>query len=211
MDDELRDLIEALDRKLGTDEDLKGGTSGGYNGLDLCCGVSDLGWFLVLAKLKLILRLLKHPKFGLKEIKREIKEIEQNMCPTPPGPVTGPLSTGPFFVRTGENNAINVKVQNIGTEPIDATVTLWNIGVCPIQPVDSEVLLAIGDGCCAQDVVLTAPAGNFEVVICPDPADATIRAFVSVHSGNSANSAFEYVIKASEMLTPGCELCQQPG
>jgi hypothetical protein len=44
--------------------------------------------------------------------------------------------------------------------------------------------------------------------ICTATPDARIRAFVSVHSGNSANSAFEYVIKASEMLPLVCPFCE---
>ena len=155
--------------------------------------------------LRKILWLLCNKKFGLREIKREIREIEKKLDGDPP---SGPLSTGPFFVRTGVNNAINVKVQNTGDEPIDAVVRLFNLDTCPPTLIGSETLLAIPGGCCARDAVVTAPAGNMEVVICPDPEDATIRAFVSVHAGAAVTSAFEYVFRASEMIAPACELCE---
>lgn len=153
--------------------------------------------------LKLILCLLTNKKFGLKEIKCEIKDIERKLD----GTVGGSLSTGPFFVRSGQNNAINVKVQNVGEDPIDAVVRLFDMFQCPPVLVDEETLSDIGGGCCAQNAVLTANAGDFEVVICPDPADATIRAFVSVHSGNAPTAAIDYVIKASEMLPVVCDFC----
>lgn len=176
----------------------------------LCQESSNCTWKL----LKQIVCLLTNRKFGLRQIKCEIKEIERKLdelvCNgNGGGKVGGPLSTGPIFVRAGQNNAINVKVQNIGEEPIDAVVKLFNIAACPPSPalIDEETLLNIGGGCCAQDTVLTAPAGNLEVVICPDPADAAIRAFVSVHSGNAPTSEFEYVIRASEMLPATCDFC----
>lgn len=100
-----------------------------------------------------------------------------------------------------------MKVQNVGDAPINAEIRLFNIGVCPPALVDSETLTNIGS-CCAQDAVVTANAGNFEVVVCPTPANARIRVFVSVHSGNAATSAFEYVIKASEMLPLVCPFCE---
>lgn len=165
----------------------------------------DPEWFCAWWKLKAIWCLLANKRFGLKEIKREIKEIEEKLDRTVP--VAGALSTGPFLVRAGENNAINVKVQNIGQTPIDATVLLVNVGNCPPQVVDSETLSAIGGGCCTENAVLTASAGDFEVIICPNPINAPIRAFVSVHSGNSVTSAFEYVIRASEMIAPACDFC----
>jgi hypothetical protein len=123
------------------------------------------------------------------------------------GGITGPISTGPFFIRTGENNAINVKVQNTGTDPVDVAVRLYDLDECPPEIIDDDFFTLQG-GCCVDDAVLTAPAGNFEVVICPEPLTASLRAFVSVHSGNSTNSAFEYVIKAAEMLPVACSLCQ---
>ena len=170
-----------------------------------CGGDTDIIWLLVLRQLRAIQCLLKHRKFGLKEIKREIKDIEDNMNGN--GELIGPQTTGPIFIRAGQNNAINVKVQNVGEDPISAEIRLFNIGVCPPVQADSETLTDIGP-CCAQDAVVTANAGDFEVVVCPTPADATIRVFVSVHSGNAATSAFEYVIKASEMLPLVCPFCE---
>ncbi len=165
--------------------------------------------------LKRIWCILTNKKFGLKEIKCEIMEIERKLdqlvCNgnnNGDGAVGGPISTGPFFVRTGQNNAINVKVQNIGDEPIDVIVRLFDIGKCPPVLTDEETLTAIGGGCCAQDAVLTAPAGNMEVAVCPNPANAAIRAFVSLHSGNAPTSEFEYVFRASEMLPVACGLCE---
>ncbi|MGI6131139.1 MAG: hypothetical protein ACOYES_04640 [Bacillota bacterium] len=117
------------------------------------------------------------------------------------------MSTGPFFVRVGQNNAINVKVQNTAGAPIDADVKLIGLD-CPVtNPLQTVALTNIPGGCCARDAVLTADAGNFEVVVCPDPANAPVRVFVSVHSGNATTSAIEYVICAEEMLAPACSLC----
>jgi hypothetical protein len=129
-------------------------------------------------------------------------------CPPCGGPpATGPVSTGPFFVRTGQNNAINVKVQNTSGAPIGAAVKLIGLD-CPVtNPLDTITLADIPGGCCVKDAVLRAGAGNFEVVVCPDPANAPIRVFVSVHSGGAATSAIEYVIRAEEMLAPACSLC----
>ena len=129
-------------------------------------------------------------------------------CPSNGGPpATGPVSTGPFFVRAGQNNAINVKVQNTSSTPIDADVKLIGLD-CPVtNPIQTRTLTGIAGGCCARDAVLTASAGNFEVVVCPDPANAPIRVFVSVHSGNATTSAFEYVFRAAEMLAPACSRC----
>jgi hypothetical protein len=155
--------------------------------------------------LRKILWLLCNKKFGLKEIKREIRDIEKKLDGKP---TAGPLTTGPFFVRAGMNNALNVKVQNTGAAPIDVVVRLFSLDTCPPSEIDSETLLQIPGGCCARDAVVTAPAGNFEVVICPSPATATIRAFVSLHSGAATTSAFEYVFRASEMLPVVCELCE---
>ena len=162
----------------------------------------------MLTKLQAILCLLKHRRYGLKEIKREIKEIEENMNGNGDGDgIVGSQSTGPIFIRTGQNNAINVKVQNVGEEPVAVHVRLVDIGACPPAVIETQTLGDIGS-CCSKDAVLTAPAGDFEVVICTVTPDARIRAFVSVHSGNSANSAFEYVIKASEMLPLVCPFCE---
>ena len=109
--------------------------------------------------------------------------------------MTGPVSTGPFFVRTGQNNAINVKVQNTSNTPIDARVILIGLECPANNPLQAVTLTNIPGGCCADDAVVTAGAGNFEVVVCPDPADAPIRVFVSVHSGNAPTSNIEYVIR----------------
>ncbi|MEA4883941.1 MAG: hypothetical protein VB144_09880 [Clostridia bacterium] len=136
----------------------------------------------------------------------------QEHNPTPPDggpPSTGPLTTGPFFVRTGQNNAINVKVQNTGNTPIDADVKLFSLDCPACNPVDSRRLANIAGGCCVKDAALSANAGNFEAVVCPIPANAPIRAFVSVHSGNAVTSSIEYTIKAAEMLSPVCSFCQE--
>lgn len=129
-------------------------------------------------------------------------------CPSDGGPpATGPVSTGPFLVRTGQNNAINVKVQNTSSAPIGAAVKLIGLD-CPVMnPLDTITLADIPGRCCVKDAVLRANAGNFEVVVCPDPADAPIRVFVSVHSGGATTSAIEYVIRAEEMLAPACSFC----
>ncbi|MGI6132774.1 MAG: hypothetical protein ACOYES_13045 [Bacillota bacterium] len=138
----------------------------------------------------------------------EVGAREVDGCPPCGGPpATGPVSTGPFFVRAGQKNAINVKVQNTSSTSINADVRLLGLD-CPVtNPLQTKTLTGIPGGCCARDAVLTADAGNFEVVVCPDPADAPIRVFVSVHSGNAATSAIEYVIRAEEMLAPACGLC----
>lgn len=166
---------------------------------------------LILKKISLILALLLNRFFGLREIKKEIKDIEKKLDdivpPTPPAQ-GGALTTGPFLVRTGENNFINVKVQNTGEETIRVDVFLYDLEECPPEVVAGGTLTELEGGCCVQEVGVVASAGNFELVICPDPEDAPIRAFVSVHSGNSVTSAIEYVFRAAELLPVACELCE---
>lgn len=158
-------------------------------------------------KLSLILSLLTDRRFGLCEIKREVKEIEKNMGNgNGDGDLSGPITTGPFFIRTGQNNAINVLVQNLGEAAIDVEVKLVAIGACPVFVEDNASLENIGS-CCTRNAVLTASAGNWEVVVCPTPGTARVRAFVSVHSGNAVTSAFEYVFRAAEMLPAACSFC----
>jgi hypothetical protein len=213
VDRDHKELLMSILRELiGDDEATKGHK--GYRSpcepdeeFDVCCGDRESLWFQVLLKLQAILCLLRNRRFGLREIKREVKAIEENMNGGNGNGIAGAQSTGPIFVRTGQNNAINVKVQNVGDAPATALVRLINIGVDPPQVTASTVLTNIAP-CTAQDGVVTAPAGDFEVVVCPSPVDATVRVFVSVHSGNAATSAFEYVIKASEMLPLVCPFCE---
>ncbi len=170
-----------------------------------CCGQILC---MILSKLKFIICLLTNRWFGLKEIKKEIKDIEcklDNMVPPTQG---GAITTGPFLVRAGENNLINVKVQNTGEETIRVDVFLYDVEECPPEVVGGGTLAELEGGCCVQEVSVVASAGNFEVVVCPDPAGAPIRAFVSVHSGNAVTSAIEYVFRVSEMLPAACGLCE---
>lgn len=160
----------------------------------------------VLEELEEIEGLLEDPKTGLAEIKREVRDIEEKLDSL--AAVKGPLSTGPFFIRSGENNAVNVVVQNVGKCPTDVKVRLFDLGCCPPKEVDSACLDCI-KRCCTETAVLTASAGVFEVVCCPKDEKAPLRAFVSVHSGNSPNSNIEYVIKAEEMLPLVCPFCKK--
>lgn len=181
-------------------------------GLEVGCGNdADLIWLLVLRQLRAIQCLLRSREFGLREIKCEVKHIEDCLegCDGGGGgsEIVGPQTTGPIFVRSGQNNAINVKVQNTGEAAVDAEVRLFDTGACPPVQIDSVTLTAIGS-CCTQDAVVTADAGDFEVVVCPTPADAAIRVFVSVHSGNAVTSAIDYVVRASEMLPLVCPFCE---
>ena len=160
----------------------------------------------LLRKLNMILALLTNRCFGLCEIKKEVKEIEENTENGNGGIVSGPITTGPFFIRTGQNNAVNVLVQNLEDSLIDVEVKLVGIGACPVLALDNASLEDI-DSCCTEDATLTAAAGNWEVVVCPTPEPARVRAFVSVHGGNAATSAIEYVFRASEMLPATCAFC----
>lgn len=154
----------------------------------------------VLGRVEALEELLDNHGDGLEELKDEVRGIEKALC-VPAN--RGALSTGPFFVRAGAANAVNVKIQNVSRLPVDVVARVFDIGVCPPVEVDSETVISIGR-CCTQDVVFTVPAGDFEVVISPRSAGAQIRAFVSVHSGAATTSAFEYVIKAAEMLPVAC-------
>lgn len=156
-------------------------------------------------KLNLILGLLTNPCFGLCEIKREVREIEDNMG-NGDNVISGPITTGPFFVRAGQNNAINVLVQNLEEGNIDVEVKLINLEACP-PFAQGNVSIEDFESCCTEQVGFTVPAGNWEVVVCPTPETARVRAFVSVHGGNAVTSAFEYVIRASEMLPAACSFC----
>lgn len=127
-------------------------------------------------------------------------------CPDVNPPVTGSLSSGPFFARTN-SQAINVKVQNPGPAPVTVTVLLISLD-CPVEnPVDTETI-TIPAGCCAEDAVFVVDSGNFEVVICAPTPDTPLRAFLSVHSGASTNANIEYVIPAADFLAPACNFCE---
>ncbi len=129
----------------------------------------------------MILSLLTNRKFGLCEIKREVKEIGKNMD-NGNGDQRGAITTGPLFIRTGQNNAINVLVQNLEEAEIDVEVKLVNLGSCPVFVEDNASLENI-DSCCTEDTVLTAAAGRWEVLVCPTPATAKserLSAFTAV-------------------------------
>lgn len=210
MSSDVGRVIEAVLEEMGVNDDRVMELINELIGIRLpsgCC-VED-AFLLILVKLKVILCLLKNEEFGLEEIKREIQDIEDKLD-SGQTPRAGAITTGPFFVRTGSNNAIAVRVQNTGADPIDVDVRLFNIGACPPALQDSASLTDIGGVCCAKSAVLQAPAGSFEAVFCPDPATASIRAFVSLHNGAAANAQFEYVIKAGEMLPSACSLCEPP-
>lgn len=160
----------------------------------------------LLCKLNMILALLTNRHFGLCEIKKEVKEIEENMGNGNDCIVGGGITTGPFFIRSGQNNAINVKVQNLEDSPIDVEVKLLSLECCPAVVIDNASLEDL-ESCCTEDAVLTAGAGNWEVTVCPTPATAAVRAFVSVHSGNAVTSAIECVFRAAEMLPDVCSFC----
>ena len=165
-----------------------------------------LGYCKVLEELEEIEGLLEDPRYGLAEIKREIRDIEEALSDLLTD--KGPLSTGPFYVRAGEANAINVLVQNVGKCPIDVKVRLFDLEACPPEEIDCESLECI-ERCTAEAAVLTAPEGIFEVVVCPKSDKASVRAFVSVHSGDAPNSSIEYTIKAEEMLPVVCPFCKK--
>ncbi len=166
---------------------------------------------IILNKLKLIIAILLNRCFGLPEIKCEIREIEEKLDNlVPPSSQGGAITTGPFLVRTGENNAIGVKIQNAGDATISVTALLYDVGECPPELVSQVGVADLEAGCTAQDITLTADAGDWEVVLCPSPADARIRGFVSVHSGNAVTSAIEYVFRAAEMLPAAAAQCELP-
>ncbi|HHX29518.1 MAG: hypothetical protein ACOX5Q_08925 [Bacillota bacterium] len=160
----------------------------------------------VLEKIENIQDLLKSPRFGLREIKEEIKDIEDALDNLLPG--KGPLSTGPINIHNGPDRAIKVSVQNVGKGCIDAVVRLFDIECCPPRQVDCKVLRNIGR-CCAEDTVLCAHEGIFEVVICPKPDKAPIRAFATVHCGGSSNSDIDLVFRATDFLPVVCPFCKK--
>jgi hypothetical protein len=153
-----------------------------------------------------VLDLLEDPRFGLREIKDEVKDIERALGALTP--VKGPLSTGPFFIPCGQKVAVTANVQNVGRGCIDVEVKLFDIECCPPKEVDCKLLRDIGR-CCAEDAVLCASEGIFEVVFCPKPDHAAIRAFVAVHEGHSSDSEAEYVIMAADMLPVVCPFCKK--
>ena len=166
----------------------------------------------VLEKVKNIEDLLKSPRFGLREIKEEVKDIEDALDNLLPG--KGPLSTGPFNIMDGPV-AIKVSVQNVGKGCIDAVVRLFDIECCPPRQVDCKVLRNIGRSC-AEDTVLCANEGIFEVVICPKPDKAPIRGFVTVKrvvqanpGPNAANLHAELVFRAADLLPVVCPFCKK--
>ncbi|HHY45488.1 MAG TPA: hypothetical protein GX512_07255 [Firmicutes bacterium] len=163
----------------------------------------------VLETVENILDLLKNPRFGLKEIKDEVKDIEEavgNLVP-----VKGPLSTGPFSVTIPSK--IKVSVQNVGSKGcVDAVVRLFDIECCPPKQIDCKVLRNIGR-CCAEDTWLAAPEGArvLEVVICPKPDKASIRGFVTVQpmAVNASNPDALLNFRACDLLPVVCPFCKK--
>ncbi|MGE5580727.1 MAG: hypothetical protein ACM3WU_11915 [Bacillota bacterium] len=159
----------------------------------------------VLEALEDILDLLENRKFGLAEIKDEIKDIEDALKDRKD---KGPISSGPFLLLH-DNNAATVAVQNLDKCPIDVEVKLFDIQCCPPKEIDSKCLKCIGR-CCAEAAVLCAPEdGIFEVVCCPDPEKSAIRAFASVHSGGGCSPDTDLVIPAADFLPLVCPFCKK--
>ena len=151
--------------------------------------------------------LLEDRKFGLAEIKREIRDIEDALKDRVKD--KGPLSTGPFVVEGDhKDRAVTVAVQNLDKCPIDVEVKIFDLECCPPKEVDCKLLKDIGR-CCAEAAVFCVCEGIFEVVCCPDPEKSEIRAFVSVHSDDCHDSDVEFVIKAEEMLPLVCPFCKK--
>lgn len=159
----------------------------------------------VLEKVDSILDLLKSPRFGLKEIKDEVRDIEEAVSNLTP--VKGPLTTGPLAL-TGPAS-IQVSVQNTGRGCVDAVVRVFDVGCCPPKQVDRAVLRNIGR-CCAEQAVVTAPSGIFEVAVCPKPDRAAIRAFVTVQplvNGTVTDSPLRY--RTCDLLPLVCPFCKK--
>jgi len=160
----------------------------------------------VLEELEEIEGLLEDPKTGLAEIKREIREIEAILGET--SKVKGALTTGPLFIPEEGQHAVTVVVENLGRCPIDVKVKLLKLECCPPTEVDCEELECI-KRCCAETAVLCAEEGAFEVVCCPEPPNASIRAFVAVHEDASPCSEAEFVVTAADMLPLTCPFCKK--
>jgi len=157
----------------------------------------------VLEALEDIKDLLESPKFGLAEIKDEVRDIEDALK------MKGPITSGPFLLLQ-DNNAVTVCVQNLDRCPINVEVKLFDIQCCPPKEIDSKCLKCIGR-CCAEAAVLCAPReGIFEVVCCPDPEKSALRASASVQNravNGPSNSGL--VIPANDFLPLTCPFCKK--
>ena len=160
----------------------------------------------ILEELEEIEGLLENPKTGLAEIKREVRDIEEQLKEM--GAVKGALTTGPLSVREKGEHAVTVLVQNVGRCPVDVKVRLFDLECCPAKEVDSAELECIKH-CCAKTATLHTEEGAFEVVCCPEPENATLRAFVTVHEDCSPCSEAEFVVLAAEMLPLVCPFCKK--
>ncbi len=160
----------------------------------------------ILCELEEIAGLLEDPKSGLAEIKSEVRNIEERVATLSTG--KGPLTTGPLYIPSQGTSAISVVVQNLDRCPANVEVRVLSLECCPPVQVCSADLRCIGR-CCSESVTLTATEGLYEVVCCPDPEKASIRAFVSVHEGSSPSSPVAYAVTAAEMLPLECPFCKK--
>jgi len=160
----------------------------------------------VLEALEDIQDLLESPKFGLAEIKDEVRGIEEALKSLAKN--KGSITSGPLLLPQG-NNAVTVCVQNLDRYPIDVEVKLFDIQCCPPREIDCKRLRCVGR-CCAEAAVLCAPEdGIFEVVCCPDPQKSSIRAFANVHSGAVNGLTAGLVVPAIDFLPLTCPFCKK--
>lgn len=107
-----------------------------------------------------VLRLLTSRRFGLKEIKREIKEIEDKLDRLVPPGDGGNFTTGPV-VRDVQASSLIVKVLNNSDEDHTVTVIVFDLTQCEKTQFGSVTLDV--DAGCAEEHIFTQPPVNYEV------------------------------------------------
>lgn len=107
-----------------------------------------------------ILKLLINRRFGLKEIKREIKELEDKLDRlVPPGDGVN-FTTGPV-VRDASASSLIAKVLNNSDEDRTVAVIVFDLTACE-KTEFSSVTLDVDAGC-AEEHIFTQPPVNYEV------------------------------------------------
>lgn len=142
---ELQSAMDSLPKVLG-----KCGTNSGSRSLKI----------IKLILLLIIIKLLLNRRFGLKEIKREIREIEARLDQLIPNG-NGVLTTGPV-VKDVTAGSLVVKVLNNTDETQTVVVNVYDLTQCP-KALYEEVDLELDPQCAESEIINDVLPVQYEV------------------------------------------------
>ncbi len=142
---ELQDAIDSLPKILAAC-----GISGGSKSLKI----------IRLILLLIIIKLLLNRKFGLKEIKREIRAIEARLDQLIPNG-NGTLTTGPV-IKDVTAGSLVVKVLNNTDETQTVVVLVWDLTQCP-KALYEEIDLELDPQCTESEIINDVLPLQYEV------------------------------------------------